>query len=170
MREMMVPKRFIFGLICLHLMMSCTGGNEMCKASIGGRRGACPPTWIQWGGNCYKATTEPLTWFDAKDKCIKMGGALVVPQSQEETDFLVHLQQFDFWINCNDLEEEGTWKCHGTDEVAFKNWETRPRQQPDNYQGSEHCAGVLSTGEWNDVSCGSPRLAICIRSTPQLHF
>ncbi|XP_038071231.1 C-type lectin lectoxin-Enh1-like [Patiria miniata] len=70
---MMVSKRFIFGLMSRHLMMGCSGGNEMCKASIGGRRGACPPTWIQWGGKCYKAITERLTWSEAKDECIKMG-------------------------------------------------------------------------------------------------
>ncbi|XP_038070747.1 perlucin-like protein [Patiria miniata] len=167
---MMVSKRFIFGLISLHLMV-VTGGNEMCKASIGGRRGACPPTWYQWGRKCYKAITERLTWSEAKDECIKMGSVLVMPQSQEETDFLLQLQQSNFWINCNDLQDEGTWKCEN-DEVEFRNWSTGPQWlQPDNLNG-EHCAMVWvdQEGKWNDVRCDSQLPAICNQPAPQLHF
>ncbi|XP_038071230.1 asialoglycoprotein receptor 2-like [Patiria miniata] len=139
MWEMMVSRGFIFGLISLHLMMGCTGGNEMCKASIG-HGWACPPTWYQWGRKCYKAITERLTWSEAKDECIEMGSVLVMPQSQEETEFLVQLQQSNYWINCNDLQEEGTWKCEN-DEVEFRNWLTSPQwPQPDNWGGIEHCA------------------------------
>ena len=75
---MTVPKRVIFGLISLHLMTGCTGGNEMCKAAISRQR-ACPPPWIQWGGKCYKAIMKKLSWFDAKDECVKMGSVLAVP-------------------------------------------------------------------------------------------
>ncbi|XP_038059597.1 snaclec convulxin subunit beta-like [Patiria miniata] len=102
----MMSKRFIFGLISLHLMMGETAGKEMCKASIG-HGWACPPTWYQWGRKCYKAITEPLTWFEAKDECTKMGGFLVAPRSHEETDFLVQLLPSKFWINCSDVEKEG---------------------------------------------------------------
>ncbi|XP_038070744.1 C-type lectin lectoxin-Thr1-like [Patiria miniata] len=168
---MVVSKRFIFGLISLHLMMGCTGGNEMCKASIG-HGWACPPTWYQWGRKCYKAITEHLTWSEAKDECIKMGSVLVMPQSQEETEFLVQLQQSNFWINCNDLQEEGTWKCEN-DEVEFRDWSTGPQWlQPDNLYDEEHCAEmwVDQEGKWNDVPCDAQRPAICIQPAPQLHF
>ncbi|XP_038054633.1 hepatic lectin-like [Patiria miniata] len=169
---MMVSKRFIFGLISLHMMMGCTGGNEMCKASIGGRRGACHPSWIQWGGKCYKAITESLTWFEAKERCLKMGNFLVVPQSQEETDFLMLLvpETSKFWINCNDLEEEGNWKClDGTNEVEYRNW-LPVGGQPDNTGGNEHCAQVHPNGKWNDLPCGRKLPAICMQPAPQLHF
>ncbi|XP_038048132.1 lactose-binding lectin l-2-like [Patiria miniata] len=172
--EIMVRKRFIFGLISLHLMMGCTAGDEMCEASI---RGAGPSSWIKWGGKYYKAIIEPLTWSEAKKECIKMGGALVLPQSDEETDFLKTLvlqpgqQRTDlFWINCNDLEEEDTWKCQdGTDEVEYRNWDTHLGSQPDG-RGYENCAEVWSGGKWNDVDCDNLVPAICIRPAPQLHF
>ncbi|XP_038075101.1 lactose-binding lectin l-2-like isoform X2 [Patiria miniata] len=166
---MLVSKRFIFGLISLHLMMGCTGGNEMCKASIG-HGWACPPTWYQWGRKCYKAITERLTWSEAKQECIKMGSVLVVPQSQEETEFLLQLvpsEPSGFWINCNDLEEEGAWKCQdGTDEVEYRNWFPG---QPDN-RGEEDCALVIMPAAiWNDASCDLLRRSvICIRPAPQL--
>ncbi|XP_038059594.1 asialoglycoprotein receptor 2-like [Patiria miniata] len=161
----MVPKQFIFGLISLHLMMVYTGGNEMCKASIA-RRWACPPPWIQWGGECYRAIMEPLTWSEAKDECIKMGGVLVAPRSQEETDFLVLLLPSRFWINCNDIEKEGTWVCQvGTDMVEFRNWLSG---EPSN-SGNEDCAYLLPTGKWNDFPCSSKRLAVCKAATSLRH-
>ncbi|XP_038058758.1 asialoglycoprotein receptor 2-like [Patiria miniata] len=151
MREMMVRKRFICCLISLHLMMGCTGGNEMCKTSSSGRRWACPPPWIQWGGKCYRAIMNPLTWAEAKDECIKMGGVLAVPQSQEETDFLMRLVPTRFWINCNNFEEEGIWKCLDlTDEVEFMNWAAK---QPDNHGGNEDCVELFRSGKWNDLPC-----------------
>ncbi|XP_038062101.1 hepatic lectin-like [Patiria miniata] len=148
--------------------MVYTGG-MMCKPSIGGRRGACPSTWIQWGGKCYKAAMKPLTWSEAKDECTKMGSVLVVPQSQEEADFLLLLEPIpsEFWINCSDLEE-GTWKCQdGTDEVEFRNWADK---QPDYANSNEHCAEVWPEGKWNDLPCHYPRLGICVRPAPQLYF
>ncbi|XP_038054609.1 asialoglycoprotein receptor 2-like [Patiria miniata] len=157
---MMLRKRFIFGLISLHLMMRCIGGNESCKASFSGTW-ACAPSWSQWGGKCYKAIMEPLTWSEAKDECIKMGGVFVAPQSQEESDFLMSLMspQSKFWINCNDLELEGTWKCQdGTDEVEYRNWDN---YAPYNYGGYEDCAAVWYGGKWNDLYCDQSRRAIC---------
>ncbi|XP_030838498.1 asialoglycoprotein receptor 2-like, partial [Strongylocentrotus purpuratus] len=110
----------------------------MCMKKSIVRRGVCPLNLIQWDGKCYKAIMEPLTWFKAKQRCIKMGSIMAVPQSQEELDFLMRLVQPEFWINCNDLEEEGTWKCQdGADNVEYRNWRNR---QPDNSGGSEHCA------------------------------
>ncbi|XP_038070824.1 hepatic lectin-like [Patiria miniata] len=102
-----------------------------------------------------------------------MGSVLVVPQSQEETEFLVQLQQSNFWINCNDLQEEGTWKCEN-DEAEFRNWWTSPQwgPQPDNRRGIEHCAEmwVDQEAEWNDVRCDAQLPAICNQPAPQLHF
>ncbi|XP_038070449.1 hepatic lectin-like [Patiria miniata] len=180
----MLPKRLIFSLISLHLMIRCMGSSEMCEASI---RGACPPTWNHWGGRCYKATDERLTWSEAKEECIKMGSVLVVPQSDDETDFLVSLVSSKFWIHCNDLQSEGTWECKdGTSNVRYRNWareevglgglgragsssseETLPT--PSTGQ-REDCANVLQTGEWSDVPCDWRRHGICKRPAPQLHF
>ncbi|XP_022096039.1 hepatic lectin-like [Acanthaster planci] len=166
--EMMVPKWFIFGLICL--MTGCTGGNEMCKAAIG-RRGACPPTWIKWGGKCYKAIMKKMTWFEAKDECVKMGSVLVVPQSDEETELLLRLMAPRFWINCDDLQEEGNWICHdGIDEVDYRNWDALSHQ-PDKYQGlNERCAEVyFPSGKWNDFTCDENLTAICKGQTSLYH-
>ncbi|XP_038055982.1 low affinity immunoglobulin epsilon Fc receptor-like [Patiria miniata] len=164
---MMLPKRLIVGLISLCLMIRCTGGNERCGASIGG---ACPPAWSQWGDKCYKKLSKNLPWAEAKQECIKKGSVLVMPQSQEETDFLQKNVYLWFWINCNDLQVEGTWVCQdGTTDVEYRNWRVEPAE-PNNYGGGEDCAVVRRAGDWNDVECDSQIPTICQRPAPQLHF
>ncbi|XP_038055986.1 C-type lectin domain family 4 member E-like [Patiria miniata] len=161
----MLPKRLIIGLISLCLMIRCTGGNERCGASI---RGACPPAWSQWGDKCYKQLSKNLPWAEAKQECIKKGSVLVVPQSQEETEFLQNNMHRQFWINCSDLQVEGTWVCQdGTTDVEYSNWKTG---EPNNAKGIEDCAVVTASGDWNDVPCNGDSPVICQRPAPQLHF
>ncbi|XP_038054875.1 lactose-binding lectin l-2-like isoform X1 [Patiria miniata] len=163
---MMLPKRLIVGLISLCLMIRCTGGTERCGASI---RGACPPAWSQWGNKCYQKHSENLPWAEANQECIKMGSVLVMPQSQEETEFLLKNLAPFFRINCNDLQVEGTWVCQdGTTDVEYRNWRVEPAE-PNNGAGGEDCAVADETG-WNDVSCEFHAPTICKRPAPQLHF
>ncbi|XP_038054874.1 perlucin-like protein [Patiria miniata] len=160
----MLPKRLIVGLISLCLMIRCTGGNERCGASI---RGACPPAWSQWGDKCYKKLSKNLPWAEAKQECIKMGSVLVMPQSQEETDFLLKNVHHWFWINCNDLQVEGTWVCQdGTTDVKYRNW---GNWQPSNGI-REDCGAMRDSGDWNDVPCENLAPVICQRPAPQLYF
>ncbi|XP_022108001.1 C-type lectin domain family 4 member E-like [Acanthaster planci] len=160
---MMLPKGFIFGLMNLCLMIRCTGGNERCVASI---RGACPPDWSQWGDKCYRKLPVNLPWAEAKEECIKMGSVLVMPQSQEETEFLLENLHRYFWINCNDIQAEDSWECQdGTFDVTFRSWRAG---EPSNDGKGEDCAVVIDKGGWNDVSCGNLVPAICQRCVPRL--
>ena len=57
-----------------------------CMASVGGVS-FCPPAWSNWEDKCYRFTNE-LTWYEAKQECIEMGGVLVVPKSPRDEDAL----------------------------------------------------------------------------------
>ncbi|XP_022089592.1 ladderlectin-like [Acanthaster planci] len=162
----MLLKQFILGLMSLHLVMGGTGGNERCVMTIGGR-GMCPPTWIQWGDKCYRAT-QPMGWFEAKQECIQMGSVLVRPQSDEQNEFLARITP-EFWINCNNLQREGVWVClDGTVAVQYPNWE---KEEPNIGLGKEHCAEVWKPGPRNDGTCDSQNPAICKQPmVPRLHF
>ena len=91
--------------------------NEKCAASIQGVGTiGCPSTWIQWEGNCYKPTGQALTWDLAREECVQMGGMMVVPQSDSETQFLLQFMPeaagvFGSWIliDCNDIQVEGKY-------------------------------------------------------------
>ena len=81
---------------------------------MSGIPGVCPSTWIQWKGNCYKATDQALNYTQAMEECVQMGGMMVVPQSDSETQFLLQFMpeaagelQSRIWIDCNDMQVEG---------------------------------------------------------------
>ena len=119
--NMMLSKSLIFGLLSLCLMIRCIDGNERCVASI---RGVCPSAWSQWGDKCYRKLPVNLPWAEAQEECIKMGSVLVMPQSQEEIEFLQRNVYFWFWINCNDIQREGMSKCNLMELqiTNIKNW------------------------------------------------
>ena len=102
---MVLAKYFPFGF--LSLVIGSAGFEMRCAVSMGA---ACPPEWSRWGDKCYRATAG-LTWHQAKQECTQMGSVLVVPQSRNETDFLVSLVDIPFWIDCNDLQQEGQFYC-----------------------------------------------------------
>ena len=111
----MASRRLVL-IMCLVIgRTSCQ--NEKCAASIqgvSGIPGVCPSTWIQWEGNCYKATGQALTYTQAREECVQMGGVMVVPQSDNETQFLLQFIPGEagvhgswIWIDCNDMQIEG---------------------------------------------------------------
>ena len=88
-------RAFIVGLVGLSLTAGCTG--EKCRAHI---KGGCARGWRQWGDFCYKLTEQRyLSWEEAKQECIRMGGVMAAPQSHQESAFLQTLN-FKFWIDC----------------------------------------------------------------------
>ena len=86
-----MASRHLVLIMCL-MIGRTSGQDETCAASIPGvsaKPGFCPSTWIQWEGNCYKATGQALTYTQAREECVQMGGMMVVPQSDSETQFLI---------------------------------------------------------------------------------
>ena len=67
----------------------------------------CPAGWSKWKNHCYKAITEHLTWANAKDKCIEIGGVMATPKTLEEQVQLLTFVKNPIWIDCNDIQEEG---------------------------------------------------------------
>ena len=57
-------------------------------------------------GCCYKVI-EQRSWSDARDECVRIKGAMAVPNNLEENAYIRSLRTNHIWINCNDLETEG---------------------------------------------------------------
>ncbi|KAJ7991859.1 hypothetical protein DPEC_G00288230 [Dallia pectoralis] len=68
----------------------------------------CPKHWVFHGGKCYFFSTDSLNWTQSRDRCVSMGGHLVIINSQEEQTFLSS-RDFRLWIGLNDLKTEGQW-------------------------------------------------------------
>ncbi|XP_022107988.1 perlucin-like protein [Acanthaster planci] len=142
---MNLPKHFTFGFVSLCLLITCMDGYDKCVASI---RRSCPDTWSQWDGKCYKKLPVNLPWAEAREECIKMGSALVMPQSQEETEFIVNNKVVFFWINCNDLRVEGSWDCE--DDRKLVQYTNRKAGESSN-SSDQDCAWQQTSGAWNDT-------------------
>ena len=147
--------------------------DQECSAFIRSDDSSCPESWHYWGNSCYNITETKFTWADARDECKNLGGVLGVPSSDQENDFTVQLIPLDgaVWIDCNDLDVEGKWKCReGNVEVAYRNWCSG---EPNN-EDDEDCA-VLANGwrnkrEWHDVKCSRAESALCkMAGRPVLH-
>ncbi|XP_071798776.1 low affinity immunoglobulin epsilon Fc receptor-like [Asterias amurensis] len=162
-------------LIYMYLLAACCNANdEACMASIGVGVGTCPPTWIQWKDKCFKATKEPLTWFQAHDECSKMGGVMATPNSTDDTQQLLNITHNQhFWIDCNDLVHEGVWECkEGETVIYYRDWADG---EPNEFRGQyEDCVKYrikTGTNGWNDVPCEyAYQLAVCKKPAPSLHF
>ena len=126
-------------IMCLMIGHTC-GQDEKCAASIqgvSGIPGVCPSTWIQWGGNCYKATGQALSWDQAKEECVQMGGTMVVPQSESETQFLLQFMPEEsrvygawIWINCNDIQADGKSYTKRFVNGIFESWNWEKHLSP----------------------------------------
>ncbi|XP_071796330.1 C-type mannose receptor 2-like [Asterias amurensis] len=134
---------------------------------------SCPESWHSWGISCYRVTETRFTWSDAKDECRNLGGVLGAPSSDQENEFIAQLFPLDdaVWIDCNDIEDEGRWKCReGNVEVAYRNWYPG---EPNNYQGDEDCAVLASwrnERQWHDGKCSRLEKALCkMAGRPVLH-
>ena len=134
---------------------------------------SCPESWHYWGNSCYRVTETIFTWFKARDECRKLGGVLGVPSSNQEREFIAQLIPTDgmVWIDCNDLEVEGRWKCReGNVEIAYRNWDDgEPNSDTD-----ENCVALTkrwgSKGKWHDVKCDKPIPPLCKMAVrPVLH-
>ena len=79
---------------------------------------SCPDSWEVWSDRClYTDTSFTGTWYTAQDECVTQGGSLLAVTSETENNDIVAVivvsgQSF-LALNCDDLDEEGTWICDG---------------------------------------------------------
>ena len=46
-----------------------------------------------FGGSCYIVEEDRLTWADARDRCVQLGGHLVIIESEAEDQFVFELAE-----------------------------------------------------------------------------
>jgi len=106
-------------------------------------------------------------FFDAAAECDRRGGRLVVFDSDEEMaavlDELNRRGVGSAWIGLSDLEAEGVfqWVDGTVWDGAVGGW---LEGQPDDWQGGEDCAEIVSWGgerPWNDLFCDWQIAAVC---------
>jgi hypothetical protein len=164
------------------------GGSSMPSGGSGGSGGqvAIPPPVIEScemldgavtndeSGNCYRINADKLTFGDAREACIAIGGHLVTVSSESEDAFVHGLLDEEHWLGATDARANGmagvapyTW-VNG-DEWGYSNWEDgQPNAVATNCPGEnsgakcfEHCAYQDDSGGWNDRACWHTIASIC---------
>ena len=93
----------LLGVVGIFMMANYAAVNGRCWKP-------CPPFWSQWQDKCYKMHGADVTWEEGKQICVKLGGVMVVPYSEEQLQHILNMFSCDtFWIGCNDIQTEGLY-------------------------------------------------------------
>ncbi len=102
----------------------------------------------------YQLFSERLTWHEAGQKCLDLGGQLVEIRTREENNFITNLATDKgvdgIWLGATDERHHGTWIWSNGEVVTFTNWD---QGQPNNFGGAEHYAMLINkdaSGKWWD--------------------
>ncbi|XP_014032600.1 C-type lectin domain family 4 member E isoform X1 [Salmo salar] len=194
------PVRVVLVTLCVLLMGAVIGlgvlflkhnqeliEQRTCCTITEDKRPICAHDWMCQGKNCYYFSNDTLTWVESRDKCVSMGGQLVIIDSQDEQKFLdkkvgaiMSNGEDKFWIGLTDQKEEGKWLWVDDTPLDSKHsfWfvAKNGKKEPDDWQGDnkggknpdgEDCArmgekaGTHNGKSWFDVNCGWSHRRIC---------
>ncbi|EDW03506.1 GH11271, partial [Drosophila grimshawi] len=125
-----------------------------------------PELFKQIGSKYYYIEEHAtMNWYAAAHRCHQLGAHLASIQNQKEYDAIIaklNPPKF-YWIDINDLSEEGKFISHTTGNgAAFLNW--YPKNNPDNYKGNENCGSfwyIHKRYGMNDDDCSKKLYFIC---------
>jgi len=117
-------------------------------------------------GHRYRLVEKHVTWEEARDACIAVGGHLVIIETEDEARFVASLVPEDgrwdrFWLGASDAEVEGDWRWLDGTKVAYADWATN---EPNDGGGIQDCGCIVAaTKKWDDVqhNWGAPVGYIC---------
>ena len=123
---------------------------------------SCPQGWRAFDDYCYLASSQVLTWSQARDFCIEKGGELVKITSERENDFVLALARQrassvkEIWIGLR--RNAGGFYWTDNSFSKYTNWAPK---EPNNDQ--EQCVHMWTghsddlpykaSGTWNDLFC-----------------
>lgn len=99
-----------------------------------------------FNGHSYYRSTGSMTWTDARQACLNMGGHLVTSTTLAENNFLFSLWP-NGWIGLTDEVSEGTWRWVTNEPFTWSNWNGG---EPNN-AGNEDYIQFVGGGKWNDL-------------------
>lgn len=99
-----------------------------------------------YNGHSYYRSTGSMTWTDAKQACINMGGHLVTSTTLAENNFLFGLWP-NGWIGLTDEAVEGQWRWVTGEPYSWSYWNGG---EPNNSNNEDYIQFV-GGGKWNDL-------------------
>jgi hypothetical protein len=99
-----------------------------------------------FNGHSYYRSTGSMTWTDARQACLNMGGHLVTSTTLAENNFLFNLWP-NGWIGLTDEVVEGQWRWVTGEPFSWANWNGG---EPNNSNNEDYIQFV-GGGKWNDL-------------------
>jgi hypothetical protein len=99
-----------------------------------------------YNGHSYYRSTGSMTWTDARQACLNMGGHLVTVTTPAENNFIFNLWPSG-WIGLSDEAVEGQWRWVTGEPYTWGNWNPG---EPNN-AGNEDYIQFVGNGQWNDL-------------------
>jgi hypothetical protein len=98
--------------------------------------------------------SEAMSWFDAREACIGLGGDLASIHTGGDSALIAEAVNAasPCWIGLNDLTEEDNFVWSDGSPFDHNDWAD---DEPNNTATAEDCALVLMGGLWNDGLCSS---------------
>ncbi|XP_071617358.1 killer cell lectin-like receptor subfamily F member 1 [Heliangelus exortis] len=125
-------------------------GGEVCKL--------CPPNWRLWGTKCLWASDGMNSWRESQRDCMAWGAELLIPEDQDELDFLNEIFQKPtryFWIGLSfpSAQHGWTWlngSCLDQNQFPLSPWD-----------GDGRACGALRGDKISSSSCDVGLQWIC---------
>ncbi|XP_018302025.1 hemolymph lipopolysaccharide-binding protein [Mycetomoellerius zeteki] len=120
------------------------------------------------GIGAHKLHVRKLTWNKARRICIEEGGHLAIINSNSEEKLLLHILEENkvnqAWLGVHDLYEEGDWNTImdvPLEATGYSKWTLKIANEPDNYNGKQHCGILLKDGGMDDIECTAAFAFFC---------
>ncbi|CAL1686626.1 unnamed protein product [Lasius platythorax] len=120
------------------------------------------------GMGAHKLHTRKLPWNKARRICIQEGGHLAVINSNSEEKILLRVLEENkvnqAWLGVHDLYEEGDWNTimdETLEATGYSKWTLKIANEPDNYNGKQHCGVLLKDGGMDDLECSAANAFFC---------
>uniref|UniRef100_A0AAY4DHW1 C-type lectin domain-containing protein n=1 Tax=Denticeps clupeoides TaxID=299321 RepID=A0AAY4DHW1_9TELE len=116
----------------------------------------------------YIMISNIMTWYDAQNYCRTKYIDLATIENLDDDNTIFSLATNQgytgwFWIGLYNDINSWRWSLNDSNfytqsNVQYRNWGSG---QPDNYQGHQACARMLSDGSWDDLNCEEVIPFIC---------
>ncbi|MEQ1506498.1 MAG: lectin-like protein, partial [Myxococcota bacterium] len=141
------------------------GGVEACDAADNDCDGGVDELPSCWGcaeDGALLGCSTPLTWDDARQVCLDLGGDLASIGDGAENRAASALVNSQAWLGLTDAGSEGDFAWIAGDPVTYTRW---AGGEPNDFGAGEDCAGIVdpSDGSWNDWACATELPFVCER-------
>lgn len=121
----------------------------------------CELGWSEYNRECYYVNNDLLSHKDARTACEALGAELATIHSSGANTHIQGLissiSSGSARIGFTDIDSDGTWEWENGDSVVWTGWNTN--EPNGNYE--KNCAGMYTSGTWDDYDCAEGRDSVC---------